>query len=149
VDDRGTLTLKGRNVVNNNTATRYAGAFYLQTTTSTLLIENKMCASGNRAPSGGVFADVGGQLAFVEGSEVYLPDSTPDTILLLFGSVRCGEAAPSWARTVAGTVYSITGRACACNASFVDGTSTICVSDFPACPASTWDQETCACVSAA
>jgi predicted outer membrane repeat protein len=136
------------NVVQNNTATSAGGAFYVDEDI-TLHIEGRLCASGNSASERGGFAVAIGQLAFVEGSEVYLPDSTPDTILLLFGSVRCGEAAPSWARTVAGTVYSITGRACACNASFVDGTSTICVSDFPACPASTWDQETCACVSAA
>jgi hypothetical protein len=83
---------------------------------------------------------------FGADSEVYFSDNTPDTIYLPpSGAVRCGEGATSWTNTQ-DTSYNIKGPACACNSTFVEGSNTTCDSPFPVCNASTWDQDTCACV---
>lgn len=153
VDTTGTntLTLTGHSsVVQNNTAD-FGGAFYIEPLT-TLLIKGRLCASGNRVlgvnfnnPEGR-FAFADGQVVFAASSEVLMSDNAPDTVYMSGpAAVQCGVGAPSWP---SGRAYSITGRACACNTTFVAGNSTTCESAFPDCGPSTWDQGTCACVSA-
>lgn len=146
-----TLTIKGGNNVMQNNIARFGGAFYIDPLTM-LLIESRLCASGNRASVQSGFAFVPGQLVFDANSEVLLLDNTPDAVLLFpsrVGAVRCGVGAPSWASSQGSNPpYNVTGPACACNTMFVDGTSTTCESAFRDCGASTWDQGTCACVRA-
>jgi hypothetical protein len=137
------LTIKGRsNLVHNNTAGIAGGAFYVDPP-ATLLIQGRLCASGNRATSEGGFAYARGQVVFGADSEVYLSDNTPNSIFLDVdrrgrgaGVARCGQVAPSWNNTQ-DTAYNITGPACACNTTFVAGDGTTCDSPFPVCDAST------------
>lgn len=156
------LTFKGSNIIQNNTAVGIiglglgeGGALFVDFESS-VVVEGRLCASGNRALSGGGFAWVIGQLLFASSSQVFFNDNTllgtgaPNTIALFTSgssigiSVQCGEGSPSWLQD---RTYTIRGPACACNESFVAGNSTTCDTPFPDCGPTTWDQDACACVS--
>jgi hypothetical protein len=145
------LTIKGNNnVFQDNTTDRNGGALSMEA--SVVLVEGGLCASGNKAAEVGGFASLifgGNQLTFGYDPKVKFGDNfaknVPNTLYLSpFGNpapeVRCGDASSTpWASN---ETYTIIGKACACNSSFVANTSTTC----DECGAPGWDQDTCSCV---
>lgn len=140
------------NFVQNNTGADSSGAFSVEVA-SQLEMQGSMCATGNRAGTGGGFAGIvqadspGASLAMAAGSNVKLADNTSSAINMLYNvRVLCGVAAQTWnysADAHQGLSYNITGDACGCNEAIVNGSSKVCEQ----CGAAGWNQATFDCVS--
>lgn len=131
-----TVEFSGQTTCNYNLAASSGGAGgCLAAASSQVSINGPLCAYSNNALFKAGFAAIQGDSTLQINAPATVADNTPQTIVTenaqnpaSEGKVRCGNNAP-WAFPPDDTVnrkYFITGRLCACDTQFIQGTSNTC-----------------------